>query len=72
MERCVQMEARGATPQEISNLYRPGYIKGMLEGNRSEGVFVCGAGVGLIKELKSAAVVVRDVVNETEEILAGL
>jgi NAD(P)H-dependent flavin oxidoreductase YrpB (nitropropane dioxygenase family) len=72
MERCVQMEARGSTSQEISNLYRPGYIKGMLEGNWSEGVFVCGAGAGLIKELKGAAEVVRDVVNETEEILAGL
>lgn len=72
MERCLQMEANGSSPQEVSNVYRPRYMKGMLEGNMIEGVFVCGAGAGLIKELKSAAEVVRDVINETGEILAGL
>ena len=72
MERCVQMEASGSTPWEISNLYRPQYMKGMLEGNMIEGTFVFGAGAGLIKEVKSAAEVVRDVVKEAEQILAGL
>jgi len=73
MERCVQMEASGGTLQEISKLYRSGYRKGMLEGNRVEGTFVCGAGAGLINEIKSAAEVVRDTVKEAEQIhsLAG-
>ena len=37
MELCIQMEASGSNLQERSNLYRPGYVKGMLEGNMMEG-----------------------------------
>ena len=72
MELCIQMEASGSNLQERSNLYRPGYVKGMLEGNLMEGTFVCGAGAGLIKEIKSAAKVVQDIVKEAEQIMAGL
>ncbi len=72
MLRCVQMEGSGSTSQEISNFYRPRYMKGMLEGNVAEGTFVCGACAGLIKEVKSAAEVVRDVVKEAEQILTRL
>jgi NAD(P)H-dependent flavin oxidoreductase YrpB (nitropropane dioxygenase family) len=71
MERCVQMEGSGSTLQEISNLYRPAYMKGMLEGDIIEGTFICGAGAGLIKEVKSAGDVVRNIVQEADQILAG-
>lgn len=70
MERCVQMEASGSTLEEITDLYRAGYTKGMLEGNITEGNFVCGSGSGLIREVKSAAEVVREVLEEAERILA--
>jgi enoyl-[acyl-carrier protein] reductase II len=70
MERCAQKELSGSTLQEISNLYRPGYMKGMLEGNMKEGSFICGAGAGLIQEIKSAADIVRDTAEEAEQILA--
>jgi enoyl-[acyl-carrier protein] reductase II len=72
MELCRQREANGASREEISNLYDGGYMDGMLEGNMAKGIFVLGAGVGLIKEVKSAGEVVRDVVKEAEQILAGL
>ena len=71
MERCVQMEASGSTLQEISNLYRPAYMKGMLEGDIMEGTFICGAGAGLINEVKSAGDIVRNIVKEADQILAG-
>jgi enoyl-[acyl-carrier protein] reductase II len=70
MERCVQMEASGSTPLEVTDLYRSGYRKGMLEGNRTEGTFVFGSGAGLIREIKGAAEVVREVVKEAQKILA--
>jgi enoyl-[acyl-carrier protein] reductase II len=70
MERCVQRELSGSPLQEISNLYRSGYMKGMLEGNVTEGSFICGAGAGLIKKIKTAAEVVRDTVKEADQILA--
>jgi enoyl-[acyl-carrier protein] reductase II len=72
MDRCVQLEARGGSLQEMSNLYRPGYAIGMVEGNMAEGTFVCGAGAGLIKEVKSAAEVVRDIVKESRQIISVL
>ena len=72
MERCIQLEASGGSLQEMSNLYRPGYAIGMVQGNMTEGTFVCGAGAGLIKEIKGAAEVVRDIVKEAEQIIAAL
>ena len=71
MEHCVQMEASGSKPQEYVSLYRSRYMKGMLEGNMAEGTFVCGAGASLINEVKSAGDVVRNIVQEADQILAG-
>jgi enoyl-[acyl-carrier protein] reductase II len=72
MERCVQMETSGSSLEERSNLYRPGYATGMVEGNVMDGTFVCGAGAGLIKEIKGAAEVVRDIVKDAEQIVGSL
>ncbi len=70
MERCVRMEMGGSTPLEVTDLYRSAYRAGMLEGNRTEGTFVFGCGAGLIKEIKGAAEVVREVVKDAKKILA--
>ena len=72
MERCFQLEASGGSLEEITELYHSGYLKGMLDGETIEGTFVCGAGAGLIKEIKKAADVVFDIMNEAEGILAGV
>ncbi|HEX2965454.1 MAG TPA: nitronate monooxygenase [Syntrophorhabdaceae bacterium] len=72
MERCMELEAEGGSLQELSNIYRPGYSKGMVLGDAAEGTFVCGAGAGLIKEIKAAADVVQDIVRDAEKIIAGL
>jgi enoyl-[acyl-carrier protein] reductase II len=72
MDRCVQLETRGGSLQEMSTLYRPGYAIGMVEGNIAEGTFVCGAGAGLIKGIKGAGEVLRDIVKEAGQIIAAL
>jgi enoyl-[acyl-carrier protein] reductase II len=72
LERCIRMERRGSSLDEITTLYRGGYNKGMLEGNFSEGTFIFGAGASGIKELKSAGEIVRDIVQETDRILLSL
>jgi len=72
IERCIELEASGGSLQEMSNLYRPGYAKGMMHGDVTEGTFVCGAGAGLIKEIVGAADVVRDVVKGAAQVIAGL
>lgn len=72
MERCIQMERTGGSLQEITDLYDSGYVEGMLDGSADKGIFVCGSAVGLIKEVKSAAEVVRDIVGEAQLILDKL
>jgi enoyl-[acyl-carrier protein] reductase II len=72
MERCAEMELAGIEPAEITRLYASGYTDGMLRGNIGGGTVGCGAGCGLIRELKDAAEVVRDVVVEAQRILDSL
>jgi hypothetical protein len=66
------MEAAGCSLKEITDLYHSGYIKGMLEGDAIEGTFICGSACGLIREVKGAAAVVRDIIREAEQVLAKL
>jgi enoyl-[acyl-carrier protein] reductase II len=70
--RCAEMEATGCPPAQITDLYASGYMKGMLQGNIDEGTFGCGCACGLVREMKSAATVVRDTIREAQEVLARL
>jgi enoyl-[acyl-carrier protein] reductase II len=72
VERCIRMEASGNAIEEITALYRSGYRKGMLEGDRDRGTFIFGAGAGSVRELKSAEEIVKSIVAETEQILRAL
>jgi enoyl-[acyl-carrier protein] reductase II len=72
MERCVEMEAARLPPKEITDLYASGYINGMLQGDIQEGIVGCGAGCGLIKEVKDAAAVIQDVMGEAQGIIERL
>lgn len=63
--KLFEAQEAGATRQEIADLAGPGRgFKGMMEGNVEEGLFNCGAGVGLIREVKPAADVIRDIVAD--------
>ena len=72
MKHCIQMETNGSTPLERAKVYAGGFRKGMIEGDMTDGVLACGAGAGMIKEIKSAAEVVHDIVEEAEQILSRL
>jgi enoyl-[acyl-carrier protein] reductase II len=69
IQRCIELEARGASLQDISTAYRPGYAKGMVHGDTDDGAFVCGAGAGLIREIVSAGTVVRDMAAEADAVV---
>ena len=71
-DRVIQMERTGSTPLERAKIYAGGFRKGMLEGDLVEGTLGCGAGAGLIKEVKSAAAIIQEVVQDCEKTLAGL
>ncbi len=72
LKRCAEMEATGCSPTQITDLYASGYMKGMLQGNVAEGTIGGGSACGLIREVKSATMVVRDIVEEAERVLASL
>jgi enoyl-[acyl-carrier protein] reductase II len=72
MERCIEIEAKGATPAEITEFYSGGFREGLLEGDMNNGVISFGMGAGIIKETKSAGDIVRDIIREAERVTAGL
>jgi enoyl-[acyl-carrier protein] reductase II len=70
--RCQEMAANGCTRREITKLYHSGYMKGMLEGDAEAGTFVCGGACAFVRHIQSASSVVRDIVEHTDRVLAGL
>ncbi|MDO8490899.1 MAG: nitronate monooxygenase [Dehalococcoidia bacterium] len=72
LEQCIQMEKSGAEAIARSKTYAPGFRTGMLEGDLVGGTLGCGAGAGLVRQIKSAAEVVQETVRDAEQILAGL
>lgn len=72
MDRVIAMEKTGSTPLERAKIYAGGFRKGMLEGDLVEGALGCGAGAGLIREIKSAADIVKELVEDCERVLARL
>ncbi|MFC1871734.1 NAD(P)H-dependent flavin oxidoreductase [Chloroflexota bacterium] len=72
VERCIQMEGSSSKPLDRQDLYRSGLRKGMLDGDMIEGAFPCGAAAGLITEVKGAADVVQEIINDADQILAKL
>jgi len=60
-----EAESRGATKEELAALLGRGRAKrGMLEGDLEEGELEIGEVSALIKDIKPAAEIVRDVWNE--------
>ena len=60
-----EAEARGASPQELEELLGRGRSKkGMFEGNLDEGELEIGEVSGYIKDIKPAAEIIQDIVQE--------
>lgn len=72
MERCIQIQAGGGAIVDITNLFRGGFLKGLVEGDMADGSILFGEGAGMIKKIKSAGDVVREVVRDAERIIKGL
>lgn len=59
------LENQGATSEQLATLLSKGRSgKGMFEGNLEEGELEIGQVAALIKEIKSAAVIIDDIINE--------
>lgn len=80
-ETYQQLELSGATREELQafirsyDRYGPGVSRtagGLRWGDVEEGEVFCGAGVGLIKRIMSAAEIVHSIMTEAEELLKRL
>ena len=64
-DRVNQLEAKGASPEELKQLLGKGRAKlGMLEGNLDEGELEIGQVAALIDSIKPAGVIVREIMAE--------
>ena len=73
LERALALETDGGIPLERALIYASGFRQGMIDGDiDTEGTLPCGAGAGMITEIKSASDVVRDVVREADEVISML
>ena len=70
--RCVEMEDAKCSLRKIAETYHGGYLKGMLEGDESEGTFVCGSACGLIHEINGAGDVVTTIMAEADQIISSM
>jgi len=71
--KVAEMEARGATLEEILTVMAGVYTKAMLQqGDVNSGVIACSQDIGIIHEIKPIAAVVKDMVKEAEQISARL
>ncbi len=72
VEQYFQLEAKGiATEKDHAKLHRYGSLP-WLTGDWTGGPFPCGAGAGLIKEIKSSAEIVKSIINEAEQVLNNI
>ena len=67
-EKCVDMEARGASVNELTAMARSAYYQGIVEGDVLNGNLVCGAAAGIIKQITSTENYIKTVVQEAEQI----
>jgi enoyl-[acyl-carrier protein] reductase II len=71
--KILDMEAAGASVQELLAFIGSGRSRmGQFEGDLVNGEAYCGSIAGMIKEIKSVAEVMRDIIESYDKIIAGL
>ncbi len=71
--RLVEMEARGASPAELAEFRGRGRARaGCITGDVDRGILPAGSAAGLVREIRPAAEVVRDLVRGFSETLASM
>ena len=72
-ERILQAESENWSTEEILELIGPGRtMKAAMEGDLEEGSFMCGQICGMIGELKSAAEIIREMMEGYDEVAGTL
>jgi len=71
--KLLEMEAAGASAEELLAFIGSGRSRtGQFEGDLAKGEAYCGSIAGMIKEIKSVAEVIQDIVDNYDKVLARL
>jgi NAD(P)H-dependent flavin oxidoreductase YrpB (nitropropane dioxygenase family) len=72
-KKCLEMEAAGATLQELMTVIAGKITKECYKtGDLSKAIFACGPSIGLIYDVKSVADIMEDMVVEAEGMIKGV
>jgi len=71
-QQYMELEKAGVTREELDMFGRGRMYLGLIEGDIDDGSLLSGQIAGLIKEIKPVSVIIEEMINEAEEILAGL
>lgn len=72
-KKCLEMEARGASLEELMTVIAGKIGKACFDSGDTEGgMFAIGPAIGLIGEVKSVQEIIDDIMAETEAALTGL
>ncbi|MCD8119213.1 MAG: enoyl-[acyl-carrier-protein] reductase FabK [Lachnospiraceae bacterium] len=67
----LKMEAEGATFEELEKMTLGGLRRAVVDGDVKTGSLMSGQSAGLVKEKKSCAEVMQELMSQTEEVLAA-
>lgn len=70
--RFAQMEADGATKEELERLGQGALRAAVINGDLDEGSLMTGQIAGLIKEVKPVKEIIEEITAEAEEIIKGM
>ena len=71
-QQYLELEKAGVTREELDMFGRGRMYLGLIEGDIDDGSLLSGQIAGLIKEIKPVRVIIEEMINEAEKILAGL
>lgn len=70
INKLVTLQASNASPEEMLQLFNTGLRGGLIDGDMENGQILCGAIVGMIESIVSAAEVIQAIINQLPSVLA--
>lgn len=70
-QQYLAMERRGVGEKELNQLIQGKLYIGLIEGDLENGLLMAGQVAGLIKEIKSAAAIIEEIITQAEVIISA-
>jgi len=71
-DQYIALEQGGASKEDLELYARGRMHLGIIEGDTEEGSLLAGQIAGMIKDIKPVKIIIRDIIGQADEIIAGL